>query len=102
VSWKESILTSIAHVIRIIDTLSVAVSDINPTNTSSDTNITELLLTADPTSLEHTPTSVEHTPPTNVEHTLPTGDEQPPPSDAPTSATHVVSPTVVPASHDIT
>ena len=87
---KESILTSIAHVTHIIDTLSATVSEPTPVITQSDTSTTQTLV--EPSTAD--PTSVEHPPPTSV--------EQPPPSDLPTSVTHVASPTVVSASHDIT
>ena len=87
---KESILTSIAHVTHIIDTLSATVSEPNPINTQSDTSTTQILV--EPSTAD--PTSIEHTPPTSV--------EQPPPSDVPTPVTHVASPTVVSVSHDIT
>ena len=83
---KESILTSIAHVTHIIDTLSVTVSEPNPISTQSDTSTTQTLV--EPSTAD--PTSVELTPPTSVELTPPTSVEQPPPSDVPTPLTHVV------------
>ena len=87
---KESILTSIAHVTHIIDTLSATASETNPMSTQPDTRI------ASPTTV---PTSVEQLPPTGDEHTPPIGVEQPPPSYA---HTHVASPTVVSGNDGIT